>query len=255
MSDDFTGSSVRRDMIDWRGHVGIVDYSEGGRSQLAIFYTRAVHDPQASVAAGRPIFKDMTYVRVAPPGERLNVVDRPANNEDRRRWPVQWHQFANNHEQIPEGTPIGQLYPDRPAIAQTLQASGVHTIEQCAELSAHAMDNIGMGAQSWVNAAKDYLEKANKGVSITSHRKEMEQKDQQIRILQGQVSELSNELSSLRQKAAQSVNMAQVQQLIASQMGRPTMPAPGVAVDKGFDSQVQQINAVNRAHRQRVKIR
>lgn len=235
--------------------VGMVEYDGGARSQFAVFYNRGVHDPIASTNAGRPIHKDRVYIRVSPPGERLNVVDRPATEDDKRRWPMQWHQFISNHEQIPEGTPIEQLYPEKPSIAMTLKSNGVHTIEQCAELTGHAIDNVGMGAQLWSNAAKAYLEKANKGVTITQHRREMEDKNQKIKLLERQVSDLSAELRLIREQSSQAVNMQQVQEMMASMMGRPTFPAPGSGRISGqFDPQTQQINAVNnQTRRKRVK--
>lgn len=233
--------------------VGVVEYDGGTRGQLAIFYNRGVHDAAASTQAGRQIFRDRVYIRVSPPGERLNVVDRPATEEDKRRWPMQWNQFIKNHEQIPDGTPIEQLYPEKPAIAQTLKASGVHTIEQCADLSGHAIDSVGMGAQSWVNTAKAYIEKANRGVTITQHRREMETKDQQIKLLERQVQDLSAELRVIREQSSQAVNMQQVQEMMAGMMGRPVFPqTPGLS--RNFDAQLQQINAVNnQTRRKRVK--
>lgn len=255
--NDFTAKVTG---INWNqaAGVGMVEYDGGSRGQMAIFYNRGVHDPSASSQAGRQIFRDRVYIRVSPPGERLNVVDRPATEDDKRRWPMQWHQFVQNHEQVPEGTPIEQLYPEKPSIAQTLKASGVHTIEQCSELSGHAIDNVGMGAQQWVNTAKSYIEKANRGVTITQHRREMENKDQQIKLLERQVQELSAKLSVIEQKNMQAVNMTQVQELIAGMMARPQFPPGGMfhqtQMSPKFDVQTQQINAVNsQTRRRRVK--
>lgn len=253
--NDFTAKVTGINWDSAQG-VGMVEYDGGARGQFAVFYNRAVHDPIASGHAGRPIHKDRIYIRVSPPGERLNVVDRPATEDDKRRWPLQWHQFTQNHEQIPEGTPIGQLYPEKPSIEQTLKGSGVHTIEQCAELSGNAIENIGMGAQSWVNAAKAYLEKANKGVTITQHRREMEDKNQKIKLLERQVAELSGQLQLMQQQSSTAVSMQQVQEMLAGMMGRPSFPPPGTTkISNQFDPQTQQINAVNSANRRRPRVK
>src|SRR5271166_1464648 len=126
--------------ITWRGDVGTVEYGGGDKSLVVFFYNKAVPQPGKSKAAGRPMYENVTFVRMAPPGEKLNIVDRPARGEDARRFPLQWAQFEKNAEQIPDGTPIDLLYPENPAISATLRASGVHTVEQCAEMSAHAID-------------------------------------------------------------------------------------------------------------------
>jgi hypothetical protein len=212
--------------INWQsGNVGIVEYGGGARAQLAIFYNKSVHNPVQSQQQGRPVFEDKIYVRVAPPGERLNVVDRPANRGDQQRWPMQWASFQQNKEQTPEGTPIELLYPEKPAVAATLRANGVMTIETCAELSGNAIDSIGMGAQGWVNAAQKYVAYANKGVAITQHRKDLEERDSKIRVLTQQVESLQDEIMAMRSAAASDGRqLAAIQEMLAGQMGHPRRP-------------------------------
>src|SRR5216684_5640849 len=135
--------------IAWQGDVGVVQY--GKDNNVVIFYNRAVHNPQLSKDHGRPYSEDKVFVRIHPPGERNNIIDRPARGEDARRWPIQWAQFKQNNEQTAPGTQIELLYPMSPAAAQTLRANGVQTVEQCAELSGTAIDQMGMGAQTWAN--------------------------------------------------------------------------------------------------------
>src|SRR5438045_2741613 len=152
--DDFLPASG----IDWQGEVGLVKY--GNDQQVVIFYNNSVPNPQKSKEVGRPYNEDKVYIRMHPPGERLNIIDRPANSTDARRFPLQWSQFQQNKEQTVAGTPISLLYPEHPSIGANLRACGVHTIEQCGELSGSAIDQIGMGAQQHCNNAKKYLESA-----------------------------------------------------------------------------------------------
>ena len=225
--------------IHWQSEtVGVVEYATD-KNQTAIFFNEKVIDPIKSAELGRPYYKDEVRVRIAPPGERLNIVIRPAQQSDTRRWPTQWNQFVQNKKQAPEGTPIEMLYPTTPSIAATLQASGVYTIEQCAELSGHAIDNIGMGAQKWVNAAAKYLEVASRGVKASQLQRELDERDGHIRVLERQVQDLSshvNRLMAITQNAA----VAQDQTLIAQGMVRPQhMPR------RVFDAQTAQINATS----------
>lgn len=147
--------------INWQGNVGVVEYGND-RNMIAMFYVKSVLVPAKSNEHGRPYHEDQVFVRIHPPGERLNIVDRPVKDSDKRRWPIQWAQFQQNQEQHPEGTPVDLLYPAHPSVAATLRANGVFTIEQCAELSGPAIDSIGMGAQRYSNDAKKYLELANR---------------------------------------------------------------------------------------------
>ena len=234
--------------INWNGSVGVVEYGGGARGQLAIFYNKSVHNPVRSQQEGRPVFEDRIYVRVAPPGERLNVVDRPANRGDQQRWPQQWASFQQNKEQTPEGTPIELLYPEKPAVAATLRANGVMTIETCSELSGNAIDSVGMGAQTWVNAAQKYVAYANRGVAITQHRKDLEQRDSQIRVLTQQVESLQDEIQGMRSAAASDGRqLAAIQEMLARNMGQPTRvmsrkPDFGVSYDEPRDFEQERIN-------------
>jgi multidrug resistance efflux pump len=143
---------------------------------------------------------------------------------------------------MPEGTPIGHLYPDKPAVEATLRASGVFTVEQCADLSGHAIDNIGMGTQRWVNDAKKFLDFANKGVKAAQFRAEMDEKDREIKVLHQQVSQLTASLEQLRTQSLAQADLGTIQAMIAGAMARP-QHMPG----KGFDPQLAQINAASPA--------
>ncbi len=237
--------------INWQGNVGMVEYGGGAKGQLAIFYNKPVLNPIESRARGSSWYDNKVYVRIAPAGERLNIIDREAKGEDARCWPIQWAQFQQNQEQIPEGTPIGLLYPDKPAIAATLKAAGVHTIEVCAELSGNAIENIGMGAQSWANAAQKYLQMANKGVGAAQFRKELEDRDGQIRVLNQQLEMLKAEIQQLRATNTTGVDMAQIQAMIQAASGRPQMPLATDTRSMAFDASTAQINAMGQVRNEK----
>ena len=249
--------------INWNGNVGTVEYGGGDRTMVAMFYNRPMHNPAKSTEKGSPQYEDRVFIRIHPPGERLNIVDRPATSQDQRRFPTQWSQFKDNRQQIPEGTPIDLLHPETPSIAAMLRANGVHTIEQCAELSGPAIDNVGMGAQKYVNECVKYLEVANKGVKASQLRHELDERDSQIRSLTHMVGQLKGEVERMREIGAQSVDLAAVQQLIAGQQVRPKFPQSAPKqMAPAFDSQTAQINAThttadisNNAKRSRARIK
>lgn len=243
---DLTSDFQTHTNVNWvNQHVGVVEYGGGDKGQIAMFYNRPVHNPSKSTEAGRPVYEDVIYVRIHPPGERLNIIDRPAMRSDAQRWPMQWAQFQQNKQQTPEGTPIDLFYPEQPSVAATLRASGVHTIEQCAALSASAMDNIGMGAQKWVNDAQKILEASSKGVAASTMRRELDERDGKIRTLTQQVELLKaevNRLSSVHQTSGPTLESIQQQLAQLQGGGRPVIPAkPG----RSFDSQEAMINATS----------
>ena len=161
---------------------------------------------------------------------------------------MQWAQFKENAPQISNGTPIEMLFAAQPAVAAALQASGVHTVEQCAQLSAHAIETIGMGAQQWVNEATRYLEVANKGVKASQLKAVVEEKDREINSLNHKVDLLTAELEHLRANQNNAVTLADVQQMLANQGGgmKRGVFAPGKQLNPNFDAQTAQINATHK---------
>lgn len=241
--EDFQGHSGIQKMGDWGG---VVNYGPGDKGMVVMFYMKAVINPVRSAEAGSPQYDDKVFVRIHPPGERLNIIERIATDNDRQRFPQQWHLFQQNKPQVNEGCPIDLLFPAQPSISAALKASGIHTVEQCAELSAHAIESIGMGCQQWVNDAKRYLEVANKGVKASQLKALSEEKDREINGLKHKIGLLEEELQHLRENAINAVTMKDVQQLIANAGGaqghRPQF-IPGN--QQPFDAQTAQINGTH----------
>jgi hypothetical protein len=233
--------------INWNGHVGTVEYGGGDKGQVVMFYNRPVVDSAASQAAGCPKYKDVPFVRIHPPGERNNIVDKPATGEHARRWPAQWRQFIEGKQQEIEGTPIDLLYPDQPSVGATLRANGVYTIDQCAELSGPAIDNIGMGAQHWSNAAKKYMQAANRGVKASQMLHELDARDREIHTLKRQVEEMKGIIQNLQAANAVAPSLEQIQAAIAGASLRPQYPQQ--ARQHAFDPAVSMINAAGAAAR------
>jgi hypothetical protein len=215
-------------------------------NRVVAFYTGRKQNGVKSQENGAPFYEDCVMFKSFMPGEqRYEMVERPATEQDKRSWPMQWQAFTQNREHVPEGFPIENLFPEKPSIAANLKGIGVYTIEQCAEMNATAMDSI-MGGQSFVNEAKRYLEVAAKGVSVHKFRKELEDRDSKIRVLTTQVEQLVAQVNKL-QTNEQAIDPAVVQQVLAQLQGgpnRPVMPAANLRGQR-FDAQTAQINATS----------
>lgn len=243
--------------IDWQDSqqiVGLARYGGGDKSMVVVFYMHPEHQPAESASKGRQIFKDVVYVRIQPPGERLNIIDRPATESDAKRWPMQWAAFKQNQMQVPDGTPIEQLYPDKPSIASTLRAYGVHTIEMCSELSGNAIDNIGMGCQTYVNDARKYIELSNKGVSSTEMRREIEKRDREISRLKDNIGTLTAQVDKLINERGAAPSLETVQALISQVMGRP-VHTPNMRLDPQAEMIAANHKTTDIANRARGKVK
>lgn len=178
--------------IDWGNSektYGMVKYGDDS-GLVVMFYTKSVFNAAKSRETGARQYDNQPYIRIHPPGERLNIIDRPVKEEDKHRFRNQWSNYLHNKTQVPEGTPIDLLFPNNPALADNLKAYGIFTVQQCSKLSAHALDTIGMGSTEWKNLAIKYLESAVDGAAFTQMQEEMKKKDQEIKLLKRQFEQL-----------------------------------------------------------------
>lgn len=130
----------------------------------ATFRMHPVLDAMASKDAGRPIKKDVPYIKIIQPGENnTQVYDQPATDDDVRRFPRQWTAFQQNQQQTVDGAPLDLLFPDSPAIVENLKHVGFRTIEQLAAANDTALQSVGMGSRQWKEKAVGYLAAAEKG--------------------------------------------------------------------------------------------
>lgn len=186
----------RPSRIEMYGDYGIANYGDDSRL-VVFFYTKSVQKPAKSTNNGLPFYEDEIFVRMHPPGERLNIVDRPVEENDKHRFPVQWSRFLQKREQRPDGTPIDLLFPNNPAVADSLKAQGIFTVQQLANLSADAINNVGMGAQEYVNMAQRYISNATDGVAFHKMQEAMKKKDEDYKILERKFEQQQIQINAL----------------------------------------------------------
>jgi small-conductance mechanosensitive channel len=106
-----------------------------------------------------------------------------------------------------------------------MRGYNIHTVEQLENLSGDAISTVGMGCQEWVNAAKRYMERVNKGVNHHQFEKALADRDQEIRTLKRQLDDVT---ALIRQQQP-------VQQ-------------PSQILTQAFDAQTAQINASHQSN-------
>jgi hypothetical protein len=246
---DFSPTPINRSDIEMRGAWGgVVNYRS---NKVAIFHHFAVHNPQKSAEAGTPIYDDKIFVKIMEPGNSLEIVDREVTEIDKRNWPMQWNQFVQSLEQVPDGTPLDVLFPTSPGTCHTLKANNIHTVEQLAELSAHAIGTI-MGGQDFNNKAKAYLDKAQRGVQLHQFEKELSSRDREISTLKRQLEQAMDAINELRERTTQNAGVAYGgPSAIAGRSVRPIYPQPRPPEAQRFDAQSAQIGALDKERRGR----
>lgn len=160
------------------------------------FYTRTVHQPFESEKQGRPIFKEVVFVKIHTPGNQLNVIDVPADDSHKTRFRQQWDAFSRGKmgdEQI-TGTPLAQWPQITASQAEELRALKFFTVEQIAGASDERINQIGMCAgmspYAFRDKAKRFLDFAKGVAEVNSQSEELKKRDAEIAELRAQMQEL-----------------------------------------------------------------
>lgn len=146
-------------------------------------------DENASAREGRPIFKDLEFVRIIVPGDRNTIIDREVWPSDRVRFAEKYRAFKEGREQESTGTSLEAWPSVTRAQVEELKFFKIKTVEQLADMD----DSLGtkfMGFQKLKQAAKDFLAAANGAAVGTQLRAELAERDTAIAVLQAQVQEL-----------------------------------------------------------------
>jgi len=166
------------------------------------FYTKAQHQPFDSEKEGSPIFKDRDYIKIYTPGNQLNVIDRLAIEDDKKRFPLHWARYKEMRGDAENvvGTPVAEWPILTRAQAETLRHMKFFTVEQIAGASDAAINDIGMkvgySAADLQKKARHFLMAAKGAAEQERQAKELEKRDEQIAAMQKQLAELTAAVSS-----------------------------------------------------------
>lgn len=165
----------------------------GDEKLFVQFHTAALKNEARSAEEGRPIFDETVFVKIFTPGDRNNIIDRPATEIDKRRFAKQFAQFEGNKEQV-TGTPLAEWPIMSRSMAEELKYFGFQTVEQLAQASDQALSRMA-GLSSFKAKAIAYLELAAGSTKpiekLTSDLEQVKAENAQlaeaVRALQGQL--------------------------------------------------------------------
>jgi len=133
------------------------------------FEIRAVEDRSETIKAGHPVYHDVAYAIVTPPGGNLTVekvaedwVAAKRNDPFYRHYKEALTAFLEDREAPVDGTPI-EMWPSvTPAQVKQIRAAGLRTVEDLAAANETSIAKMGMGgralkdrAAAWLDAASD----------------------------------------------------------------------------------------------------
>lgn len=175
--------------INVKSYAGDIALQGTDKDLVVLFYLGTQHNKFKSEQQGVPVFDPVDMIKVYHPGEPLNVPERPVVESDKYRFRSQWEAYKEGKAQRIEGTPLSVLFPNNLEIVKSLEAAHISTVQQLANISDTATQNMMFGF-NLRDKAKNYLAVAEKGVQFHQFERERENLQQQIRELSEQVSVL-----------------------------------------------------------------
>lgn len=188
------------------GSVNYEDFTSSAQSEmdkrlLVKFFIKPLQDKTASIAAGRPIFRDREYIKIGVPGTKDSVA-RPAREQDKYRFSRHYEAFKKRIEIPLQGTPLTE-WPVLPRSAvEEMAFLQIKTVEQLAHVADSAGDRYG-GLLNWKRRAQEWLELAETDAPLQKLAAEVEAKEITLAAQQATIDALTQRLDDLEAKQAQ----------------------------------------------------
>ena len=171
------------------------DLNQADQALHVSIYDGTVLQNFLSEQEGRPIYHDVVMIRIQAAGDKLNIIERPIEEMDKRRFPLHWAHYQNTtkSEDHP-GTPLSEIPGMTKGGAQTLKAAGFHTVEQFASASDQVLNSLGMSAgvspTAFREQCKRFLGATADMAPAAKLQVELSQRDAKIAAMQAQLEQL-----------------------------------------------------------------
>jgi len=145
------------------------------------FYTKPKYNPDKSAVENRPIYEDTIYVEIMMPGEKHNIIQRPAASmRDDLRFPKHYEQFMKGKKEQEVGTPLKVLPFLSEAQVEELAYFKIRTVEALANLA----DSVSfMGSQEMKQRAQKYLAALTSGEHLAEQNRNLQAQLDEMRAL------------------------------------------------------------------------
>lgn len=171
--------------IDFAAFQGMLSQKEE-TGVFARFYDRSVKTEKTD-KNGLPVFDDVCYVRIQIKDNNTDIFDQPADEEKKRRFPVEFNRYLLSKKQIESGTPLEQFAFLTGAQIDTLKYRGIFTVEALSSLTEAQAQDLNVSKERELGIKFAEMAKNNAGLDVFQ-KKEDE--------LVAKISSLENELSN-----------------------------------------------------------
>lgn len=195
------------------------------------FYTRPVQNNFASSTEGRPIFEDITYIKINVPGVKDMQWDMPARSDHVQRFPLHYQHFLNKTQGDAKeiGTPLAEWAQLTRSQAEEFRAIKFYTIESIANAGDQNINALGMiGGMSPFSLrekARAFLKAATDKALPQHQAEELAKRDLEIQMLKEQIAQIVAQVGTSAAPVAAPTLAATVtppSELPKRKRGRPT---------------------------------
>lgn len=169
-------------------------------SKLFVSFSMRPHPNKAkSEKEGRPIYEQREYITIMVPGDKTNVVCRPVQELDRRRFHAKYAAFKAGNQDVVTGTPLDTVPWITREQVEELKYFNVRTLENLADLAdVHAQKF--MGINSLRQRARDAIALAKEQAPALRLTQELRDRDTRIEALEKRMAEMAAQIP--KEKAA-----------------------------------------------------
>lgn len=171
--------------------------SSGNEKLFVTFEMHPVRDEVKTAEAGHPVFEDVPFIRKVVPGDKNNIILRPANDYDKREFQKQWAAFRDGQSAQLTGLPLKEWPAITRSEVENLAYFKVFTVEHLAELSDGAILQIGP-VRHLVEKAKAFLAAAKEAAPAARLAEALKAKDNEIEVLRRQLKEQGDTIAELK---------------------------------------------------------
>lgn len=154
-------------------------YQGNAKRLFGFFFMEAIPDAEESTKQGRPIFKEVEFIRIMVPGDSLNTVVREVREADKEAFAEQYRAFKAKQEQPIQGTPLDKIPFLSKARVLEFHALGLKTAEHVRDMpdsvAQKFMDSHGLRKRiaDFLTAASDAAPMERLNAEITKKNDEI----------------------------------------------------------------------------------
>jgi hypothetical protein len=169
------------------------------------FYQKEYELAFQTTQENRPMYEMRDFVRIEVPGNQLSIIDTLANEDHKRRFPLQWAAYQNSKGRdtdAVQGTLMRDWSIINAAQVKELEHYRFYTVEQVANASDLQLQTIGMVAGmspiSFREKARAYLSNAKGSAVVMQQAEELARRDAKIQAQEDRLREMAQQMEDMR---------------------------------------------------------